>query len=154
MKEIECWYPKVVIYFCESKLKNDFGAATRYLYTHVFWSLSRDISLLGDSFPFWSLSRDMSIWRTFFFFGRFVQKLKVSCFSASFVQKTTQQSDGSCNVTSDSQLSYKLFKKQALYFCKNIWKINFDWRLLYCSPRWQDVLFTQLQISQKYNRQH
>ena len=36
------------------------------------------------------------------FFGRFLQE--VSCFSDSFVQKTTQKSDGSCNVTSDSQL--------------------------------------------------
>ena len=40
------------------------------------------------------------------FFGRFVQKVTVSCFSDSFVQKTAQQkgasADGSCNVTSDS----------------------------------------------------
>ena len=48
------------------------------------------------------------------FFGRFVQKVIVSCFSESFVQKPTQQSDGSCNVTSDSQPLYKLFKKQPL----------------------------------------
>ena len=42
----------------------------------------------------------------FSFFGRFVQKVIVSRFSDSFVQKTTQQkgasADGSCNVTSDS----------------------------------------------------
>ena len=44
------------------------------------------------------------------FFGRLVQKLIVSCFSDSFVQKTTQQSDGNCNVTNDSQFSYKLIK--------------------------------------------
>ena len=43
------------------------------------------------------------------FFGRFVQKVTVPCFSDSFVQKTTQQSDGSCKVRSDSQVSYKLF---------------------------------------------
>ena len=53
------------------------------------------------------------------FCGRFA---KVSCFSDSFVQKTTQQkgasADGSCNVTTDSQLLYKLFRKQPLYFCK------------------------------------
>ena len=54
------------------------------------------------------------------FFGRFVQKVKVSCFSDSFVQKMVQQSDGSCNVTSDSQLLYKLFKEQPLYFCKHL----------------------------------
>ena len=50
------------------------------------------------------------------FFGRFLQKVKVYCFSDSFVEKTTQQSDGSSNVTSDSQLLYKLFEKQPLYF--------------------------------------
>ena len=27
-------------YFGERNLKNDFGAAFRYLYTHPFWSLS------------------------------------------------------------------------------------------------------------------
>ena len=54
------------------------------------------------------------------FFGSFVQKVKVSCFSDSFVQKTTQQPDGSCNVTRDSQLLYKLFKKQPLSFCKHL----------------------------------
>ena len=40
------------------------------------------------------------------FFGRFVQKVIVSCLSDSFVQKTTQQkgasADGRCNVTSDT----------------------------------------------------
>ena len=39
------------------------------------------------------------------FFGRFVQKVSPSCFSDSFDQKTSQQSDGSCNVTIDTQLS-------------------------------------------------
>ena len=50
------------------------------------------------------------------FFGSFVQKVIESCFSDSFVQKTTQQSDGSCNVTSDSQFLYKLFRKTAPLF--------------------------------------
>ena len=53
-------------YFSEGKLKNDFGAAFRYLYTHLFWSLSRDILL--ESFLFWSLSRDISKYGTFFLF--------------------------------------------------------------------------------------
>ena len=44
------------------------------------------------------------------FFGRFVQKV-VICFSYSFVQKTTQQSDGNCNAASDFQHLSKLFKK-------------------------------------------
>ena len=46
------------------------------------------------------------------FFGRFVQKVIVSCFSDSFVQKTTQRSDCSCNVRSDSQLLYKSIKNR------------------------------------------
>ena len=47
---------------------------------------------------------------TLSFFARFVQKVVLSCFSDSFVQKTTQQADGSFNATSDSQLSNKLLK--------------------------------------------
>ena len=44
-------------------------------------------------------------------FARSVQKVIVSCFfSDSFFQKTTQQSDGSCKVTSDSQLLYNIIK--------------------------------------------
>ena len=54
-----------------------------------------------------------------FFSGRFVQKIIVSCFSDSFDQKTTQQSDGSCNVTNDSQHVYKLFKQQCLFSGKH-----------------------------------
>ena len=50
------------------------------------------------------------------FFDRFVQKVTVSCFSDSFVHKTTQQSDGSCNVTSDSLFLYKLLRKTASLF--------------------------------------
>ena len=57
-------------------------------------------------------------------FGRFVQKLVVSCFSDYFVQKTKEEkegsADGSCNVTSASQLLNKLFKDQPLYFCKHL----------------------------------
>ena len=53
------------------------------------------------------------------FFGGFVQKVIVSCFSDSFAQITTQQkgasADGRCNVISDSQILYKLFKKQPLF---------------------------------------
>ena len=50
------------------------------------------------------------------FFGRFVQKAIVSCFSDSFNEKTTQQSDGSFNVTIDSQFLYKIFEKTASLF--------------------------------------
>ena len=41
------------------------------------------------------------------FFGRFLQTIIVSCFSDSFVQKTAQQSVGSGNVTSDSEIYTK-----------------------------------------------
>ena len=56
----------------------------------------------------------------FYFFGWFAENLLVSCFSDSFIQKTTQQSDGGCNVTRDFQLLYNLFKEQLLFFCKHI----------------------------------
>ena len=65
-----------------------------------------------------------------------------------------QKSDGSCNVTSDSELLYKLFKKQPLSFCKNILKKYCELKILYCSPRWKDVLPTQLQIIHYSRRQH
>ena len=93
-------------FFCEWKLKNDFVAAFRYLYTHLYSHCHVTIPYME------SVS----------FFGRFVQKVIRSCFSDSFVQKTTQQSDGGCHVKSDSQFSYKLSKKQLLRFCKHIWK--------------------------------
>ena len=51
-----------------------------------------------------------------FFFRRFVQKVIVSYFSDSFVQKTTQQSGGSCNVTSDTQLLKIFFQKTTSLF--------------------------------------
>ena len=50
------------------------------------------------------------------FFGSLVEKVNISCFSDLFVQKTKQQSGGSCNVTGDSQLLYKFFKKTASLF--------------------------------------
>ena len=50
--------------------------------------------------------------------GRFVRKVIVSCFSASFVQKTTEQSDGSRNVTNDSQFLYKRLKKYPPFFLR------------------------------------
>ena len=48
----------------------------------MYASVSRDISIYGTSFLFWSLSRDISIYGTSY--GRFVQKVIVSCFSDSF----------------------------------------------------------------------
>ena len=48
-------------------------------------------------------------------FGGFKQNVIVSCSSESFVQKTTHQSGGSSNVTSDFQLLYKLIKEQPVF---------------------------------------
>ena len=49
------------------------------------------------------------------FFGRF-RKAIVSCSSDSFVQKITQQLDGSCKVRSDSQLLLNILQKTAFLF--------------------------------------
>ena len=59
-------------------------------------------------FPFGTSSRDIS------FSANVVQKIVILCFSDLFVQKTIQQSTGSCKVTSDSQVLCKVFKKQSL----------------------------------------
>ena len=63
---------------------------------HVIIPYKVIISCLGHCLVTFSYMEPLS------FFGRFVQKVIVSCFSDSFVQKTTQQSDSSCNVASDS----------------------------------------------------
>ena len=61
-----------------------------------------------------------------FFFGGFVQTVTVSCFSDSFVPKTTQQSNGSCNVTSDSQFFLQSIQKLASLFLQTHMK-NILW---------------------------
>ena len=81
---------------------------------HVTFPYKEILSLFGHCHVTFPYMEPLS------FFGRFVQKVNVSCFSESFVQKTTQQSDGSCNVTSDSQLLNKLFEKHPRFFCKHI----------------------------------
>ena len=62
----------------------------------------------------------------FSFFGRLLQKVIVSHFSYSFVQKTTQSkgasADGSCNVTSDSQLFYTNYSKNSLFVSSNTYQ--------------------------------
>ena len=57
------------------------------------------------------------------FFGRFVQKVIVSCFSDSVVQKMMQQSEGSCNVTSNSSF-YTNYSKNRLFFSANTFEKN------------------------------
>ena len=64
---------------------------------HVLFPYKEIVSFVGHCHLTFSYTEPLS------FFGRFVQKVILSCFSDSFVQKTTQQSDDSCNVTSDSQ---------------------------------------------------
>ena len=65
----------------------------------------------------------------------------VSCFSDSFAHKTTQQSDGSCNFTSDSQRLCKVFKKQPFQFCNYIQKIYCEQN--YCNARHDDKMCFQ-----------
>ena len=72
------------------------------------------------------------------FSGPFVQKVVVICFSDSFVQKTTQQWDGSCNATSGSLVLVKVFRQQPFLFCKCMRKINYEQRILHCTPRCQN----------------
>ena len=55
------------------------------------------------------------------FFSRFVQEVIVCCFLDSFVHKTMQQSDGSCNVTSDSQV-YTKFSNNSLFISANTYE--------------------------------
>ena len=95
------------------------------------------------------------------FLSRFAQNVTVSCFSDSFVQKTTQQkrvsAEASLRRTGGKMAAVmfrvipsfytKLFKKEPVYFCKHIWKMNCEQRILYFLPRWWDVLPTQLHIS-------
>ena len=50
-----------------------------------------------------------------FFSGSFVQKIVIFCFMNSFVQEKFQQSHGSCNVTSETPFSFKLFKTVILF---------------------------------------
>ena len=81
-------------------------------YCHVTFPYEEILSFLGHChvlLPYMKLPS---------FFGIFLKKVIVYCFSDSFVHKTTQQIDGSCKVTSDSQFLYNLFKKQILHFCK------------------------------------
>ena len=81
----------------------------------------------------------MSIYGTSLLFGRFVKKAKVSCFSDSFLQKTTQQSDGSCKITSDSQLLYKFVRKHRFISANTLEKYIVSKE--YCIARHDDKMY-------------
>ena len=94
----------------------------------------------GSFFPFGCLvlvTWHVHKWNLFHFFGRFVQKVGVFCFSDSVVQKTTRQKDGSCNITSDSQHLYEFFKKQ--FFSTNTYE-KYNVSKEYCIARHDDKM--------------
>ena len=123
MNEIECWQLKEVICFCGKKLKNVFELLfvtyirISFSHCHVTFPYKDILSLFGHCCVIFPYLEPLS------FFGRFVQKVIVSCFSDSFVQKTTHQSDGSCNVTSNSQFLYK-YSKNSLFNFANTFEKN------------------------------
>ena len=94
-----------MICFCERKLENHFElhfvTYIRFFFGHCFVTFSYKVvpSFFEHCHVTFPYKDPVS------FFGTFVEKLIVSCFSDSFIQKTTQQSKISCLVTSDSQLS-------------------------------------------------
>ena len=54
------------------------------------------------------------------FFVRVLKKIVTFCCSDSFVQKTIQQSDDGCNVTSDRQHFFlQIFEKTVLFFLQS-----------------------------------
>ena len=73
-----------------------------------------------------------------FFFGGFLQKVIIFCIPDYFDQKTTQESDGSCNVTSGSQLLYKLAKKSPFFLQIHLKKILVSRE--YCFARHNDKM--------------
>ena len=104
----------------------DFGAGFSFLITHFFGHCH-------VTFPYMAILSFFTLCQVTFpymepvsFSIKFVQKVILVCFWYSFVQKTTQQSDGSCNFQSDSQLLYKLLIKHLLDFCKHVLKNYFE----------------------------
>ena len=58
------------------------------------------------------------------FYGNLGQNIIVSCFSDSFVQKTTQKSDGSCSVTVIPS-HHTSFSKNSFFICVKTFEKNF-----------------------------
>ena len=110
--------------FCEWKLKNCFGAAIFYSNTLHLWSLSRVVSLYDQfrvQFPDQEIMSCFGHCHVMFtFFRSVVHNLLTIRFPDSFIRKTNQQTDGSCNLTSVTQLLFQIFKKQSSPFCEHI----------------------------------
>ena len=120
------------------KVKEWFWSCISLLIYACFWSLHVTFPYKEILFFFDHCHVPFPYMEPLSFFGRFAQKVLLSCFSDSFVQKTTQQSDGSCNDTSDSQLLYKIFEKRASFFLQTPMK-----SLLckeYCNARHDDKI--------------
>ena len=78
---------------------------------------------IGRFFPFlvivtWNFHK----WNFFPSLVCLCKNVKVPCFSASFVQKTPGQSDGSCNVTSDSSFYTKYSKNNPFFISANTYE--------------------------------
>ena len=132
-----------MICFCEGKLKKDFELHfVTYIriffgHSHVTFPYKEILSFVGLCHVTFPYMEPLS------FYGRFVQKVIVSCFSDSFVQKTTQQkgasADGSCNVTSDSQLLYTKYSKSSLFISANTYE-KYIVSKEYCIARHDDKM--------------
>ena len=99
------------------------------------------------------------------FFGRFLQKVKVSCFSDLFVQKTTKQKGASAEgrLRTGGKMAavmlqvipsfYTNYTKNNLFISANTYE-KFNMSKKYCVSRHDDLVPTQLQVSYYSNRQH
>ena len=123
--KIELWYRKIVRHFSDEKIRNDL-VLPDVAYMFIYSSFSVFVTWC---FLIWSFSVIIYMIVSFFgycyvitFFGTLSQEIVIHFFSESFVQKATQQSDGSCNYTIDTRLFCKLSEKQFPYYGKHIWK--------------------------------
>ena len=140
-------------FFWEWMLKNDFGteklAFLRFFLVNFYvtfpwtkiFSISEhgDVIFLGRFFVIWAcLSRVVPIlrdsiflvfetnsftgWR--FLFWETCTKTVIICSSRSLVEKTSLQSNGSCNIRGDSHFCCKIFEKLVFSICKHLLEIK------------------------------
>ena len=107
-----------------------------------FWSCGL---MLLNPFRFRSFSSDVSL------LAGLSKKIVIVCFPDSFVQQGIQHSNGSSNILSDTEFSYKLFKQQP-FFLQTLTKVHCEQKLLCCLQRRSDVLPFQFPISDSTNR--